>query len=151
MYRQVSNIRRSKSKNLKRFSSRLAVVCAQSIEARCWVENEDVVGAVPTGDAPTTSEWSTILLPIKARLILEVLWYFPMSHGITGWVIRMIVFCLSASMCYHHIPAINSLWPVRGLVDFLGIKGSLKTTLFGRALNEAATRCCWSSSSIWKE
>ena len=29
------------------------------------VKNEDVVGAVravPTGDAPTTSEWSTILL-----------------------------------------------------------------------------------------
>ena len=35
------------------------------------VENEDVVGAAPTGDAPTTSEWSTILLPTKVRLILE--------------------------------------------------------------------------------
>ena len=31
------------------------------------VENEDVVGAVPTGDAPTTSVWSTILLPIYER------------------------------------------------------------------------------------
>ena len=39
-----------------------AVIFAQSIEARCWVENEDEVGAVPTGDAPTTSEWSTILI-----------------------------------------------------------------------------------------
>ena len=38
----------------------LAVVSAQSIEAECWVENEDVVGAAPTGDAPTTSEWSKI-------------------------------------------------------------------------------------------
>ena len=26
------------------------------------IENEDVIGAAPTGDAPTTSEWSTILL-----------------------------------------------------------------------------------------
>ena len=40
----------------------LAGVFAQSIEARCLVENEYVVGAVLTGDAPTTSEWS-ILLP----------------------------------------------------------------------------------------
>ena len=49
------------------------VVFAQSIEARCSFENEDVVGAAPTGDAPTTSELSTILLPIKVRLILKVL------------------------------------------------------------------------------
>ena len=35
------------------------------------VLNEDVVGAAPTGDVPTTSEWSTILLPTKVRLILE--------------------------------------------------------------------------------
>ena len=33
------------------------------------MENEDVVGAAPTGDAPNTSEWSTILLPTKVRLI----------------------------------------------------------------------------------
>ena len=46
-YRQISNISRT-------------------------VENEDVVGAAPTGDAPTTSEWSTILLPIMVRLILEI-------------------------------------------------------------------------------
>ena len=57
------------------FSSRLAVVFVQSIEARCLVENEDVVGAAPTGDAPTTSEWSTSLLPTKVRLILETWWY----------------------------------------------------------------------------
>ena len=34
-----------------------------------------VVGAAPTGAAPTTSEWSTILLPAKVRPILEVWWY----------------------------------------------------------------------------
>ena len=43
---------------LKWFLSRLDVVFAQNVEAMCYVENEDVVGA-----APTTSEWSTILLP----------------------------------------------------------------------------------------
>ena len=57
---------------LKCFSSRLALVFAQYIEAMCYVENEDVVGAAPTGDAPTTSEWSTSLLLTKMRFILEV-------------------------------------------------------------------------------
>ena len=56
---------------LQCFSSRLAVIFVQSNEARCLVENEDVVGAAPTGDAPITSEWSTIVLPTKVRLILE--------------------------------------------------------------------------------
>ena len=45
---------------LKCLSSRLVIVFAKYIEAKCWVESEDVVGAAPTGDAPTTSEWSTI-------------------------------------------------------------------------------------------
>ena len=49
------------------------MVFAQSIEARRSVENEDVVGAAPTGDAPTTSELSTIILPTEVWLILEVL------------------------------------------------------------------------------
>ena len=35
------------------------------------IGNEDVVGAAPAGDAPTTSEWSSILLPSRVRLILE--------------------------------------------------------------------------------
>ena len=56
---------------------------AESLEARFQVENEDVVGAAPTGDAPITSEWSTILLHTKVRLILEVLqyiWYFQSNQ-----------------------------------------------------------------------
>ena len=56
----------------KCFSSRLTFVFAQSTEARCCVENADVVGSAPTGDAPTTSEWSTRLLITKVHLILEV-------------------------------------------------------------------------------
>ena len=56
---------------LKCFSFHPAVVFAQSNEARCLVENQDVVGAEPTDAALTTSESSTILLPDKVRLILE--------------------------------------------------------------------------------
>ena len=41
----------------KCFSSRLAIVFAQYIEARCLVENEDVVGAARIDIAPTTPEW----------------------------------------------------------------------------------------------
>ena len=59
VYRKISNIRHQIS-NLKCFSSRPAVVFGLYIKARCLAENEDVVGAAPTGDAPTTSEWSTI-------------------------------------------------------------------------------------------
>ena len=36
--------------------------------------NEDVVGAAPTDDAPTTSDWSAILLPTEVHVIVEVLW-----------------------------------------------------------------------------
>ena len=38
-------------------SSHRAVVFAQLIEASFQVENEDIVGTAPPGDAPTTSEW----------------------------------------------------------------------------------------------
>ena len=35
-------------------------------------EDEDVVGAAPTGVAPTISEWPTILLPTTLRFVSEV-------------------------------------------------------------------------------
>ena len=35
-------------------------------------DNEDVVGAAPTGDDPTTTEWSTILLPNEVRLVSKI-------------------------------------------------------------------------------
>ena len=42
-----------------------------------WVKSRMMVfGAARTGDAPTTSEWSTVLLPAKVRFILEV-WRYP--------------------------------------------------------------------------
>ena len=68
----------------KYFSFRLAFVFAQSIEARCSVENEDEVRAAPTGDAPTTSEWSAILLPTKVWLILQF-WQYFYAVGISPW------------------------------------------------------------------
>ena len=55
LYCQISSLK------LKCFLSRLAVVFAQSTEARCLVENEHVIGAALTGNAPTSSEWSTTL------------------------------------------------------------------------------------------
>ena len=47
--------------------------------SQVWVHNEDVVGAAPIADAPTTSEWSIILFSTtKVRLILETWQYlFP--------------------------------------------------------------------------
>ena len=63
-YCQISNISYTKYQNWN-VSHPVTVVSAQSIEAMCQVENEDVVGAAPTGDAPTTSEWSIILLPAE--------------------------------------------------------------------------------------
>ena len=69
------------------FPSRPAIVFAQSIEARCYVRNEDVVGAGPTGDASATYEWSTILLP-KVRLILEVWRYFKLTEQLESGCYR---------------------------------------------------------------
>ena len=86
---------------LKRFSYCLAAFFAESLEARCQVENEDVVGAAPTGAAPTTSEWSTILLPTKVRLILEVLWYY------SNWTDKL------QQIKGYHIEAENKQMPFR--------------------------------------
>ena len=51
-------------------------ICPDPLKpAWCWAENEDVVGAAPTDDAPNASECSTSLLPSKVRLISEVWLY----------------------------------------------------------------------------
>ena len=49
------------------------------------VENEDVVGAAPTGDGPTTSERLTISLPTKVPLMLEVWRYLNLYVPILCW------------------------------------------------------------------
>ena len=58
-YRQVSKISHAKSQNLNVSHLILQLSLPNPLKP-CVVENEDVVGAAPTGDAPTTSEWSTI-------------------------------------------------------------------------------------------
>ena len=83
-YRQVSNISRTKSQILKD-----ATVFAESLEARCQVENENVDGAAPTGDAPTTSEWSTNTLPTQVRYILEISRYLNSCKPYSRWSLGM--------------------------------------------------------------
>ena len=71
-YRQISNIRRSKSQVLNDSRLVLPLSLLNPLKPGVKVENEDVVEAAPTGAAPTTSVWSRSLLPAKVRLILEV-------------------------------------------------------------------------------
>ena len=78
-YRKISNISGTKSQNLN--VSRLGLQLSLCNILKPGVKpSEDVVGAAPTGDAPTTSEWSTIYLPTKVRLILETWRYLQWLH-----------------------------------------------------------------------
>ena len=72
MYHQISNISCTKSKLLNVPHLVLQLSLPKPLQPCVKVENEDVVGTAPTGDAPTTSEWSAILLPTVVWLILEV-------------------------------------------------------------------------------
>ena len=74
-YRQLSNIRRTKSQHIKYSRTVLRLSVPNPLKPDVKSKNEDVVGAAPTGDAPTTSDWSTIVLPTKVRLILDVFRY----------------------------------------------------------------------------
>ena len=54
------------------------------------MENKYVVGAAPTGDAPTTAEWWTIQLPTKGPLILDTWRYICVLERVLlklWWVI----------------------------------------------------------------
>ena len=56
-YRWVSKISCTKSQNLN--VSRLILQLLRNLSKSLfyWVQNEDIVGAALSGDAPTTSEW----------------------------------------------------------------------------------------------
>ena len=82
IYLQSSNIRCSKSPNLN--ASHLVLQLSLPCPLKPGVKNEDVVGARPTVDAPTTSERSIILLPTKVWLILEV-WQYAF-YELISWV-----------------------------------------------------------------
>ena len=59
-YREISDARRTKSQNLN--VPRLIVQFSLPNSLKPGIKlRMDVVGAAPTGDAPTTSEWSTIV------------------------------------------------------------------------------------------
>ena len=73
------------------------------------MENEDVVGAAPTGDAPTMSEWSTIWLPTKVRLILET-WRYMLKaawNKIMTWSMTALIFinCYNDTYIDHFVYA----------------------------------------------
>ena len=70
-YHQISNISCTKFQNLNVSRLALQMSLSKPLTPDVQVENGDVVGDVPTGDAPTTSAWQTILLPTMVRLILE--------------------------------------------------------------------------------
>ena len=72
-YRQTNDIRHTKSQNLNVSHLVLQLSLPNPWKPGVKSDNKDVIEAAPTGDASTTSEWSTILLPTKVWHILEVL------------------------------------------------------------------------------
>ena len=80
-YRKTFNIRRTKSQNIKWFSSRPSVAWAQAIETRCLFQNEDVVGAAPTGAPNYIWVINNFTAYFGARLILEVWRYIDRNLG----------------------------------------------------------------------
>ena len=73
-HHQTSNTRRIRHTKFQKLSvSRLALWLsfAQTIVANCSIENVDVVETAPTGDSPTTYEWSTTYCLLMCH-ILEV-------------------------------------------------------------------------------
>ena len=79
-YREISNISRTKSQNIN--VSHLVLQLSLPNPMKPGVRNEDVVGTAPTGDAPTTSEWS-----YKMQL------YFHVSQ--TDWAWQGLMFVSS--------------------------------------------------------
>ena len=74
MYRKISNIRLHQIPKLKCFLSQLAVVFIQYIEAKCYVENEDVVWAAPISPIRLyRSEFPKMVL-YKIRVICYMAW-----------------------------------------------------------------------------
>ena len=91
-YRETSNIRRTKYQNLHVSRLVLHLSLSNLLKPGDWVENEDVVGAAPTGDAPTTSEWSIIFF---AR------WGVPYIRGLTVWYY---IRCVYVPLVLHSVP-----------------------------------------------
>ena len=68
----VENLSMSRNHHYRKTSSIIRTK-SQSLNGSCILVQLSSLNPAPTGDAPTTSELSTILLPTKVRLILEIL------------------------------------------------------------------------------
>ena len=71
-HRQTCNTSRTISQNLNVSRLVLLLSLPNPLKPGVQVENEDVFGAAPTGDALTTFECPTIVLPTKVHHVLEV-------------------------------------------------------------------------------
>ena len=85
-YPQTCNRSRTKSQNLNVSRLVLQLSLLNPLKPGVQSENEDVVGAAPPGNAPTTSEWSTILLPVRVRLIIEFWRYVSLQISQRWWL-----------------------------------------------------------------
>ena len=90
-------------------------------------DNEDVVGAAPTGDAPTASDWSAIILPTRVCLILTVspirpletyfsemmleIWNIALKKSIWKFCVQNSSHFVKALICQTHI-----VWMVMCLI-----------------------------------
>ena len=107
------------------------------------MENEDVVGAAPTGDAPTTSEWSTSLLLAKVPLILEAWRYYlfttarkwsPKKNGFRAILAKSCrkIACVSAQLmlfCSHVKPTQNKVYLILSYIQLSGWRANVDSTL----------------------
>ena len=116
---------------LQCFSSRLAVVFVQSIDARCYVENEDVVGEAPTSAnttklRPHQSSFGELarcsVIPFRKKqpnanlawffsvclCIAMVIWMDGLPLNMIPWVNKM---CIHQCQWQKWI----SVYPMRGL------------------------------------
>ena len=89
------------------------------------MENEDVVGAAPTGDAPTTSEWSTILLPTKVQLILET--WLKLLSWCPILEVRSLQFVWRSSTHRSHLQGLEDRAPVDDIYGCLIFKWVVET------------------------
>ena len=110
-----------------------------------------MVGAAPTGDAPTTSGWSTIMLPTKMLFVLEIWWYtrpelgrhctcklrcpttqrrYAIYRHSAGWKVRHIFFGLPMAIIDYHLCGPDNViqYGWRNLAIYQGIP-SVKSSL----------------------
>ena len=98
--RKTSSISRTKPQHLNVSLSSYSCLCPihwSQVLSREWICS----WSNGEGDAPTTSEWSTILLPTKVRRILEVWWYFEsiLIYGITTKSKETFISMVSCQKC----------------------------------------------------